>query len=228
MNRSTVVILVVIAMVLVIWGIAKQKETQAQEIKYQAGINLIKQGKWDDAATQLILLHDANYKDSAILYNYSQAKKEAQDKNYSQAAYNMAQIPDSYNGIMKSEILQFKKEILQQASKLTPDQIQKEQQKIIQEAPGQNITVTLLNTKVVDGKYRWFFDIRNKGETSFEGSVEIILKNKLGNVVTRETFETNKPIDPKLGTYVYIDTNTGPPEVHGEYGISSFSFVVNQ
>ena len=86
--------------------------------------------------------------------------------------------------------------------------------------------MTLQNTKKVENKYRWFFDIRNQGTKPFEGSVEIKLKNAKGNTLAFEEFSTKQPIQPGLGTVVYLDSNTGPPEVHGDYGITGFDYDV--
>jgi hypothetical protein len=43
-----------------------------------------------------------------------------------------------------------------------------------------------------------------------------------------DTFTTKQAIEPELGTSVYIDANTGPKSVHGEYGITKFTYVVKQ
>lgn len=91
------------------------------------------------------------------------------------------------------------------------------------------IVVTSQIVKKVDGKYRYFFDIRNKDTKNFEGSVSIAVYNGLQNSpLGGETFKTNKPIEPNLGTSVYFDIFTGPTSVHGENGISKFKYVVRK
>ncbi|MBI3679400.1 MAG: hypothetical protein HY235_03275 [Acidobacteria bacterium] len=89
----------------------------------------------------------------------------------------------------------------------------------------QKIGVQSQIVKAVARKYRYFFAIRNHGQTPFEGSVTIELKGRNGTL-GRETFTTRQPIAPGLGTSVYFDINTGPPSVHGEYGIMEFSYGV--
>lgn len=92
-----------------------------------------------------------------------------------------------------------------------------------------NIVVTSQIVKKVDGKYRYFFDIRNKDTRPFEGSVIISLfTSELKNPIAGDTFNTNKAIEPELGTSVYTDANTGPPSVHGANGISRFTYTVKK
>jgi hypothetical protein len=50
-----------------------EKETQ-----YQQGIELIKQQKWDDVAINLVLLKEANYKESKVLYAYAMARRDSE------------------------------------------------------------------------------------------------------------------------------------------------------
>ncbi len=92
-----------------------------------------------------------------------------------------------------------------------------------------NIVVTSQIVKKIDGKHRYFFDIRNKDTKPFEGSVTISLfTSQLKNAIAGDTFNTNKAIEPELGTSVYTDANTGPPSVHGENGISKFKYTVKK
>jgi len=79
--------------------------------------------------------------------------------------------------------------------------------------------------KAVSGKYRYFFDIRNRSQEAYEGSVTITINGKSGPL-GRETFSTRKPILPGLGVSVFLDINTGPPRVHGEFGAVDFSYEV--
>ena len=87
------------------------------------------------------------------------------------------------------------------------------------------ISVTSQIVKSVGGKHRYFFDIRNGELTPFTGSVRIELIGRAG-ALGGETFETRRPIQSGLGTSVFLDINTGPPSVHGEYGITSFRYQV--
>src|SRR5688500_7299461 len=59
-----------------------------------------------------------------------------------------------------------------------------------------DIAVTNNVVKHVDGKYRYFFDIRNNDGETFEGSVTIELVQKSGNALGWEIFETQQPIEP--------------------------------
>lgn len=92
-----------------------------------------------------------------------------------------------------------------------------------------NVIVESQIVKKVDGKYRYFFDIRNKDTKNFEGSVTITVYNNLQeSSLGGDTFKTSKPIEPNLGTSVYFDIFTGPASVHGENGITKFKYVVKK
>lgn len=92
-----------------------------------------------------------------------------------------------------------------------------------------NVVVESQIIKKVDGKYRYFFDIRNKDIKNFEGDVSITVYNGLqDSPLGGDTFKTNKAIEPNLGTSVYFDIFTGPTSVHGENGISKFKYVVKK
>lgn len=93
----------------------------------------------------------------------------------------------------------------------------------------QNIAVSSQIVKRVDGKCRYFFDIRNYEATPFEGSVEISLFKENGGKeyqLGREVFDTKAPIEQNLGDSVYFDINTCPVSIHGENGITKYQFVV--
>jgi hypothetical protein len=89
-----------------------------------------------------------------------------------------------------------------------------------------NLTVELISVKFVDGQYRYFCSIHNEGSTPFSGSVRIRSVNKRGEAVGGDRFTTTTPIEPGLRQVVYFDGRTGPPDVHGEYGIVSVRFDV--
>ncbi len=92
-----------------------------------------------------------------------------------------------------------------------------------------NIVVTSQIVKKVDGKYRYFFDIRNKDTKPFEGSVSIALfTSELKNPIAGDAFSTTKAIEPELGTSVNMDANTGPTSVHGASGITKFTYTVRK
>lgn len=103
------------------------------------------------------------------------------------------------------------------------------QQEVVQEkleVENKEIAVTSQIVKKVDGKCRYFFDIRNNDTSDFEGTVEIQLLNTEGAVRGKETFNTNSAIKPTLGSSVFYDINTCPSSVTGELGISTYTFKV--
>lgn len=90
-----------------------------------------------------------------------------------------------------------------------------------------NIEVESQIVKKVDGKYRYFFDVRNKDTKNFEGSVTIELVNGKGQKLGQDTFTTTKPIEPNLGTSQYLDINSGPVPIFDiETGITKFTYEV--
>lgn len=81
--------------------------------------------------------------------------------------------------------------------------------------------------KKIDGKFRYFFDIRNKDKKDFNGKVSITLYNeKQNSALGGDTFETKVPLAPEFGNSSYIDINTGPTSQHGEFGITKFKYEV--
>lgn len=113
-------------------------------------------------------------------------------------------------------------------TKNTPAQTQPAQQKTSKEAPAEKfeINVTSQIVKKIDGKYRYFFDVRNNDTKPFTGVVIIRPKTKEGTNLGPTPFETTKPIAPSLGESVYTDLNTGPVAIHGNYGCSAFDYEV--
>ena len=87
------------------------------------------------------------------------------------------------------------------------------------------IVVSSQTVKSAGGKYRYFFDIRNQDDQAFSGSVKIELLGKDGRTVYDDTFTTSKPIQPGVGTSQFVEANTGPVSIHGEYGVASFRFT---
>lgn len=89
------------------------------------------------------------------------------------------------------------------------------------------IVVASQIVKKVDGKFRYFFDIRNKDKKDFNGEVSITLYNeKQDSALGKNTFETKTPLAPEFGNSAYIDINTGPISQHGELGITKFKYEV--
>lgn len=91
-----------------------------------------------------------------------------------------------------------------------------------------NIGVTSQIVKKIDGKYRYFFDIRNNDSKAFEGKVVIKLYTEEGTEVPGEDFDTNQPIEPGVGKSVYFDRNTGTTIIHSVAGVKTFKFEIYQ
>lgn len=90
-----------------------------------------------------------------------------------------------------------------------------------------DIVVTSQTVKRIDGKYRYFFDIRNNDDRSFVGNVDIKLKKANGSTLGQGDFEATTPIEPGFGDSVYIDVNTGPrPDFGPDVAITGFSYDV--
>lgn len=92
-----------------------------------------------------------------------------------------------------------------------------------------NIEVTNQIVKKIDGKFRYFFDIRNKDAKPFQGSVKIdLFTNNQTTPIAGDTFDTTKPIETGLGSVVFTDAHTGPRSTHGAYAITKFKYTVKQ
>jgi hypothetical protein len=89
-----------------------------------------------------------------------------------------------------------------------------------------NIVVSSLMVKKIDGKYRYFFDIRNNDSKNFEGSVKVELINGDNRRIDSATYNTSRALEPNLGLMPYFDLHSGPTFVHGSSGISTFKYEV--
>ena len=89
-----------------------------------------------------------------------------------------------------------------------------------------NIEVSSQIVKDIGGKYRYFFDIRNKDTKDFVGDVSIKIITQEGLTVGSDDFSAKSPISPSLGSSVYIDANTGPVSVHGANGTANYKYTV--
>lgn len=78
-----------------------------------------------------------------------------------------------------------------------------------------DIVVSSQTVKQIEGKYRYFFDIRNEDETPFTGYIEMELLKSDGSNLATESFNASTPIQPGFGDSVYIDTFTGPLDTTG-------------
>ncbi len=90
-----------------------------------------------------------------------------------------------------------------------------------------NLEVTSQIVKKVDGKYRYFFDIRNRDTKDFDGEVTINLLKSNGNKLGATTIDESKAIEPNRGIARYVDINTGPvPQFAVDLGITKFTYEV--
>lgn len=126
MFKNIVLVLLIFAGIVTIGTMySMHKENEAD---YQEGIEFIKQGKWEEASGKFVMLFPgpgydhSTYKNSPVLYNYAYSKKEEFKGNIETAAYSMQECPDDYAGEFAADILEYKKNILKQASGLTPEQ----------------------------------------------------------------------------------------------------------
>jgi|GEM_PF-1756514 hypothetical protein len=109
------------------------------------------------------------------------------------------------------------------SNKVPVAQVQSAQIKAVEK---QDIRVLSQAVKYVDGKYRYFFDIRNHDKKLFQGKVTIELLLQNGSVIGRDVFVATKPTEPGYGDSVYFDIRTGPvPDFQPEYAVTSFHFT---
>ena len=91
------------------------------------------------------------------------------------------------------------------------------------------ITSEVVKKITVDGllgkgkRYRYFFDIHNKDSHVFDGKISITMKTKNG---FKYTEKINVNIQPGLHKSVYFDCLTGPENIHGDSGFSSFEYTL--
>lgn len=125
----------------------------------------------------------------------------------------------------------------------TSDSVNRAQERVAQQRTEEKVTptdepkavekyqvnVTSQIVKRVDGKHRYFFDIRNNDTKDFEGDVSITLfAEAYSNALGGDTFSTNRPVEPGLGTSQYIEINSGPEVIYGENGIGKFKYTVKK
>lgn len=90
----------------------KRQEVAAERFyqKYDDVVELLKEGKWRDAAVASV-----NYRDCPefeVLYYYANAKEKESNDTQSMTKYYLDKIPDDYNGEFADEIKNYKQEIL--------------------------------------------------------------------------------------------------------------------
>jgi hypothetical protein len=106
------------------------------------------------------------------------------------------------------------------------DQRQAAKEKAEADKP-KGIIVTHLITKLVNGKFRYFFRIHNHDATAWTGSATITLLNTQPGVKNgEEKFVSAKPMGPGLASVVYFEARTGPAAVHGDWSVAGFSYEI--
>jgi hypothetical protein len=100
-------------------------------------------------------------------------------------------------------------------------------QQPVQQVAQQQIDISVASqaVKMVGGKYRYFFNIRNNDTNPFVGDVNIAIVNTENKSVYDRTFSASQPIASGIGNSVYFDANTGPTSVHGAYGVQTYSYT---
>lgn|GEM_PF-1795422 len=79
--------------------------------------------------------------------------------------------------------------------------------------------------KKVGNVYRYFFFITNNDSHPFDATVEIGLIEANGIQITFEDFTPEKPIQPQMSQYCYVDARWGPPGI-SKNAIEKFTWRV--
>lgn len=110
-------------------------------------------------------------------------------------------------------------------ARLNEPEVSQEEPKTIEKF---DITVTSQIVKRVDGKCRYFFDVRNQDTKDFGGSVLIsVYSDSIKSPLSSITFTARNPISPSLGHSVSLDASTCPPSIHGADGMTRYTYEVN-
>ncbi len=89
------------------------------------------------------------------------------------------------------------------------------------------VLVTHKVTKFIEGKYHYWFDIRNLRVEAFSGKVKITLLNKKEGVTNGDAvFSSPAPIAPGSGANGTLESETGPPSVSGDASVVGFLYEV--
>jgi hypothetical protein len=159
----------------------QRKKEDEKESKYQMGIELIKECKWDDATVKLVFLKDEKYKDSYILYAYASAEEEIIKNHFGTLMHYLEYIPDDYQGDLAETILARKKEILENKDEL----------RIEMEAKAKIMAKERLREEAILERisFKWYKSSRSYVRA--EGEVKNISGVPLRNVMAVVTYKTN-------------------------------------
>ncbi len=86
-----------------------------------------------------------------------------------------------------------------------------------------DITVKSLSIKHNEGKYDYWFDIRNNSTTTYNGQVHIALIDKNNKEIAIGDFASDKDIQSKMGDFVKVTAHTSPTQ-----GIVGFRYWVKE
>jgi hypothetical protein len=164
-------------------------EEQEIEKKYQTGIELIKEGKWEDASLKLVLLQGKGYKDSYVLYSYSCAEKKILEGDFRMMMHYLNNIPEDYQGDLVELILLRKQEIIE-----NKDELQKELEIIKEEREAQaaiKAKEKLRAEAILERiSFKWYQSSRSY--VTAEGEVKNISGVPLRNVMAVITYRTKE------------------------------------
>lgn len=134
-NIGLVILVIVFALIIMVSISSNQNQTKRIEYEQEA-LQLIKEGKFDDAAIVLISYYPSNKEDlenmeninSIVLYNYAHAKSSEAENDISMANHyingdeKFTIAFEQYKGELKEEINEFIKEITTKNEKFTEEQ----------------------------------------------------------------------------------------------------------
>ena len=86
------------------------------------------------------------------------------------------------------------------------------------------VRIECIAVKMIEGKYRWFFRIKNPHANAFTDSLKITMLNRTPPYTNgSETFQCKEGgIFPGGAAVVYFDTYGGPASVHADFCVEKF------
>jgi len=81
------------------------QNTNNSVLQQHKGVQLISEGKWDEAAQSL---SSANNGDLKVLYNYAESHISMNKNDYEMALHYVSETPANYNGILSNDVINYK------------------------------------------------------------------------------------------------------------------------
>lgn len=140
MSKAGKVFIGLLVVIGVIVGGTYYSNYKDDEKRYQEGISLIQQSKWDKASQKFVMLFPgpgldrSTFKFSKELYAYATARDAYQKECYQLANNLLSDLDFNYHGPYEKDIWFFQKEVKAKAAALTPEQIKHEQEVLDKEA----------------------------------------------------------------------------------------------